>query len=176
MSENKAGSFQLQSVTTEMQLGRQQWKLLSYHQTQQWSCCHISLDSSTSGFAKARHPLTLLGIVSAGVTSERSQRDNYPLPYTTSKLNFTLFCTDSISPLLAGISAVTVLHTRQEKTESTRSEWQFLFTHTLPPAQLQVKGACWHQRGRWKCWLSITTEKCPCYIQPPNPSDALSAA
>lgn len=56
-----------------------------YHQTQQW-CCHISVDSSTSSeFAKARHPLILLRIVSAGTTSEWSQRDNYPLPYTTSK-------------------------------------------------------------------------------------------
>lgn len=56
-----------------------------YHQTQQW-CCHISVDSSTSSeFAKARRPLILLRIVSAGATSEWSWRDNYPLPYTTSK-------------------------------------------------------------------------------------------
>lgn len=83
VSENKAGSFQLQSVTSEIQLGGSSENY--YHQTQQW-CCHISVDSSTSSeFAKARRPLILLRIVSAGATSEWSRRDNYPLPYTTSK-------------------------------------------------------------------------------------------
>lgn len=153
---------------------RYQWERLGagssenyYHQTQQWCCWYLSLDSPYSDFAKARCPFILLqiaiSILSAGATRERSQRDNSSLPYTRSNpwadfhpcfalTAFHLYLHASQEPLCH------VQGRRKQDPPYLKGSPCPLPPPPLPPAQLQVKGACWHQREGWEFRSSVITE------------------